>query len=197
MAEALPWQVAELPADAVEIGHIQEPWGLHGWSHVHAISRGGDTLLHARRWFLQPPASRAGARARPFDAFEGTVAVTVAEVRWHGDGVVVRFDGVSDREAAQALRGARIFISRADFPPTTDADEYYWVDLIGLQVVNREGVMLGVVEDLLPTGPHAVLCLRDGSGDAAVERMIPFVAAYVDTVDLAARRITVDWQPDY
>ena len=121
----------------------------------------------------------------------------MAEARWHGDAVVAHFDGVDDRGLAERLRGARIHIARADFPPTDDPDEFYWVDLIGLSVVNREGVVLGVVEDLLPTGPHAVLCLRDGTGEQAVERLIPFVSAYVDAVDLAARRITVDWQPDY
>lgn len=197
MAESLPWQAAELPADAVEIGHVQEAWGVRGWVRVHGLSRGGDALLHARRWYLQPPGPSRTPRARPFDAFEGTVAVSVAASRWHGDGVVARFDGVDDRGLAERLRGARIYIARADFPPTDDPDEFYWVDLIGLSVVNREGVVLGVVEDLLPTGPHAVLCLRDGTGEQAVERLIPFVGAYVDAVDLAARRITVDWQPDY
>lgn len=197
MAESLPWQVAELPADAVEIGHVQEAWGVRGWVRVHGLSQSGDALLHARRWYLQPPLASRSPRARAFDAFQGTVAVAVTEARWHGDAVVVHFDGVDDRGLAERLRGARIHIARADFPPTDDPDEFYWVDLIGLSVVNREGVVLGVVEDLLPTGPHAVLCLRDGTGEQAVERLIPFVSAYVDAVDLAARRITVDWQPDY
>ena len=56
---------------------------------------------------------------------------------------------------------------------------------------------LGVVRDLLPTGPHSVLCLEYAEGDKQLERMIPFVSVYVDQVDLLARRITVDWQPDY
>ena len=64
-------------------------------------------------------------------------------------------------------------------------------------MVNREGVPLGVVRDLLPTGPHSVLCLEYLEGDKTLERMIPFVSAYVDQVDLPAKRITVDWQPDY
>lgn len=197
MADPLPWQVAELPADAVEIGHVQDPWGVRGWVRVHSLSQGGEALLNADRWFLQPPDPLRGPRVRAFDAFSGCVAVHVAEARWHGDGLVARFDGVDDRSAAEALRGARISVPRVDFPPTRDPDEYYWVDLIGLHVVNREGLALGVVEDLLPTGPHSVLCLRDGEGDQGVERLIPFVSAYVDAVDLDARRITVDWQPDY
>ncbi|MDZ4127638.1 MAG: PRC-barrel domain-containing protein, partial [Hydrogenophaga sp.] len=78
---------------------------------------------------------------------------------------------------------------------------YYWVDLIGLDVVNREGVPLGVVRDLMATGPNSVLVLEytdtiDGVEQVA-ERMIPFVAAYIDNVDKVARRITADWQTDY
>ncbi|MEW6694479.1 Ribosome maturation factor RimM [Tepidimonas thermarum] len=196
MTDLLPWQGAERPADAIEVGHVQEAWGVRGWVRVHALSASGDALRHARRWYLAPPAPMA-ARARAFDAFDGTAVVTVAEVRAQGDGWVARFEGLDDRSLAERLRGARIFVSRADFPPTEGPDEYYWVDLIGLSVVNREGVVLGVVEDLLSTGPHAVLCLRDDRSTPPVERLIPFVSAYVDTVDLAARRITVDWQPDY
>lgn len=196
MTDPVPWQVAALPADAVEVGHVQHAWGVRGWVRVHSLSRGGDALLHARRWYLQPPAPGA-ARAKPFDAFEGVVAVTVAEARWHGDGLVARFEGLDDRTQAERLRGARIAVSRADFPVPEGPDEYYWVDLIGCAVVNREGVVLGVVTDLLSTGPHDVLCVRDGEGEAAAERLIPFVGAYVDVVDLPARRITVDWQPDY
>ena len=106
-----------------------------------------------------------------------------------------------EKDAADALKASRLFVSRASFP-TADKDEYYWVDLIGLAVVNREDVVLGTVRELLSTGPQTVLVLdasepaEDGS-IKTIERMIPFVSAFVDGVDLPARRITVDWQPDY
>jgi 16S rRNA processing protein RimM len=103
---------------------------------------------------------------------------------------------VDDRTAAEALRGARIFVARSSFP-TAGKDEYYWVDLIGLDVINREGVALGQVKELLSTGPQTVLVLAYTLDDKPEERMIPFVAAYVDDVNIAARKITVDWQPDY
>jgi 16S rRNA processing protein RimM len=76
-------------------------------------------------------------------------------------------------------------------------DEYYWVDLIGLEVVNREGIVLGVVRELLATGLQTVLVLSFQHEGKAMERMIPFVSVYIDQVDLIARRIEVDWQPDY
>jgi 16S rRNA processing protein RimM len=106
---------------------------------------------------------------------------------------------MDDRNAAESLRGARIFIPRSSFPTAADG-EYYWVDLLGLQVVNREGLDLGQVRDLMSTGPQTVLVIEqvaEAEGGKPVERMIPFVSAFVDGVDLPAKRITVDWQPDY
>lgn len=185
---------ATLPADAVEVGRVQEAWGIKGWVRLHPHSASADVLLGTRRWYLCPP---EGRYARGFDAFTGAVQVEAAEVKPHADGIVARLAPVADRNAAEALKSARIFVARADFPVTDGDDEYYWVDLIGLDVVNREGVALGVVRDLLPTGPHSVLCLEQTVGDKVHERMIPFVSVYVDRVDLPGKRITVDWQPDY
>ena len=103
---------------------------------------------------------------------------------------------IDDRNAADALRGARIFVSRESFP-TAQKDEYYWVDLIGLDVVNREGQNLGQVRELLSTGPQTVLVIDEVLPEQTVQRMIPFVSAYIDDVKLPERRILVDWQPDY
>jgi 16S rRNA processing protein RimM len=197
MVDTTPWQPACLPADAVEVGHVREAWGVRGWLRLHVPNQGGDALLHAKRWFLLPPDAARGPRGAERFAFDGPVEVKVIRVRWHGEGLVAQLAGIGDRDVAESLRGARIFLARADFPPLQDPDEYYWVDLIGLTVVNREGVHLGVVQDLLSTGPHAVLCLQAQEQGVRRERLIPFVKAYVDDVDLVARRITVDWQPDY
>ncbi len=77
-------------------------------------------------------------------------------MREHGDGIVAIAEGIADRSAAEALRGARIFIARSSFPKA-GADEFYWADLLGLEVVNRDGVVLGEVVGLIDTGPHSVL----------------------------------------
>jgi 16S rRNA processing protein RimM len=120
----------------------------------------------------------------------------VREAKEHSGGVVACAQDDWDRNAAESLRGARIFVSRASFPSTAD-DEYYWVDLIGLSVTNREGVNLGQVKDLMSTGPQTVLVVVSEADGQTVERMIPFVAAFIDQVDVPGGRITVDWQPDY
>lgn len=190
-AAALPADIeaAELPADAIEVGRIHDAWGIKGWFKVLPHSADPQALFSSKRWFLQPPEKGP-------QAFTGTVLLRVREAKEHSDAVVARADGVEDRGAAELLKGARVFVPRSSFPTAGD-DEYYWVDLIGLEVVNREGVALGRVKDLMTTGPQTVLVIEYEEAGKPQERMVPFVSAYVDEVDLRARRITVDWQPDY
>ena len=190
-AAALPagLEPAELPADAIEVGRIADAWGLKGWFKVLSHSADPEALFSSRRWYLQP--AERGAKT-----FSGTLLLRIREAKDHSGVVVATAQEVDDRNAAEALRGARVFVPRSSFP-TAGADEYYWVDLIGLAVVNREGVELGIVRELLSTGPQTVLVLEYQAEGKTQERMIPFVAAYVDTVDVAGKRITVDWQADY
>ncbi len=181
---------AELPADAVEVGRIADAWGIKGWFRVLAFSSTPEALFSSKRWFLQP--AERGAKT-----FSGTVRLAIREAREHSDSVVASAHEIDDRNAAELLKGARVFVPRSSFP-TAAEDEYYWVDLIGLQVVNREGVALGEVRELLSTAAQTVLALSHQAEDGStIDRMIPFVAVYVDRVDLAGRTITVDWQPDY
>ena len=192
-----PFEASPLPADAVELGRFLDAWGVKGWVHIQPHSADTRALFESQDWYLLPPEVRFG---RGFSAFTGPVRVRVAEIKVHADGIVARLDGMSDRNGAESLKGSRIHVPRSAFPPAEEG-EYYWVDLIGLEVVNREGVHLGVVRDLLPTGPTSVLVMEytetvDGAEKTA-ERMIPFVAAYIDDVDLKARRITADWGVDY
>lgn len=192
-----PFEASPLPADAVELGRFLDAWGVKGWVHIQPHSADTRALFESQDWYLLPPEARFG---RGFSAFTGPVRVRVAEIKVHADGIVARLDVMSDRNGAESLKGARIHVPRSAFPPAEEG-EYYWVDLIGLEVVNREGVHLGVVRDLLPTGPTSVLVMEytetvDGAEKTA-ERMIPFVSAYIDDVDLKARRITADWGVDY
>lgn len=180
---------AELPADAIEVGRIADAWGVKGWFKVLPHSADPQALFSSKRWYLQP--SERGRKV-----FSGTVLLRIREAKEHSDSIVAHADEVQDRDGAEALRGARIFVPRSSFP-TAGNDEYYWVDLLGLDVVNREGVALGRVKDLMSTGPQTVLVLEYEAEGKPEERLLPFVAAFVDGVDLAARRITVDWQPDY
>ncbi|AOW12769.1 ribosome maturation factor RimM [Hydrogenophaga crassostreae] len=192
------FKASSMPDDAIELGRIQEAFGIKGWVRIHPHSADTEALFAATEWHLQPPEPKF---ARGFSAFTGVVSVKVGEIKAHADGIVARIDGLDDRTGAEGLKGVRISVPRSAFPVTPEG-EFYWVDLIGLRVVNREGVEMGVVRDLMPTGPNSVLVLEytdinaDGKEQLS-ERMIPFVDAYVDKVDQAARLITVDWGLDY
>ena len=181
---------AELPADAVEIGRVLGAWGIKGWIKILPYSASPEALFSSKRWFLLP--AERGAKS----PFEGAVRLKISQAREHSDSVVASIQDIADRDAAEALKGARIFVPRASFP-TPEEGEYYWVDLIGLAVVNREGEPLGEVSDLMSTGPQQVLVIGYQQDGKAQERLIPFVDAYVDKVDLEAKRITVDWRLDY
>ena len=164
------------------------PWGIKGWFKVLPHSAQPEALFSSKRWFLQAPGASANAAFR----------LAIREAKEHSDCIVASSEDVPDRNAAEALRGARVFVPRSSFPTAGD-DEYYWVDLIGLAVVNLQGESLGTVVGLLDTGPHSVLrvAVPEPAPEGEAERLIPFVAAYVDKVDLPERRITVDWGLDY
>jgi len=186
---ALSLEPVALPDDAVEVGRILDAWGINGWFKIQPHSASPEALFSSKRWFLQP--TERGPRP-----FEGTVLLRIVQAKEHSDSVVASAEDIPDRNTAERLKGSRIFISRSSFP-TPSPDEFYWVDLMGLQVINREGVELGTVTDLMATGPNTVLVLQWQAQEQTHERMIPFVNAYIDSVDLKARRILVDWQPDY
>lgn len=179
-------EAAELPADAIEVGRIADAWGIKGWFKVLPHSAQPEALFSSKRWFLQAPGASVTAAFR----------LAIREAKEHSDCIVASSEDVPDRNAAEALRGARVFVPRSSFPTAGD-DEYYWVDLIGLAVVNREGVTLGTVRELLATGPQTTLVLTAEEDGKSIERMVPFVAVFVDKVDLVGRLITVDWQPDF
>ncbi|RVU46328.1 ribosome maturation factor RimM [Rubrivivax rivuli] len=179
-----------VPADAVEVGRVMGAWGIKGGIRVKPFAADPQALFSSKRWFLRPPEGpRPGAGAFP-------TLLRIATAKEHGDGVVATVHDMDDRNAAEALKGATVLIARSSFP-TPDEGEFYWVDLIGLQVHNRAGTALGEVVGLIETGPHCVLRIQPADATAE-EVLIPFVEAYVDGVDLGAKRIGVDWdfEPD-
>ena len=180
---------AELPADAVEVGRIGDAWGIKGWFKVLPFSAQPEALFSSKRWYVVAP-------DKGVPSFDGARMLKLREAKDHSGGVVALAHDIDDRDSAQALRGARVFVPRSSFPSTAP-DEYYWVDLIGLEVVNREGEVLGRVTELLQTAAQTVMVMEYVVGDKTAERMIPFVAAHVDGVDLSSRRISVNWQSDY
>ena len=158
----------------VPLGRISGIYGVKGWVRIYSYTQPRERILDYSPWLLD----RAGRRR----------SVRVLAGRRQGQGVIARLEGCDDREAARHLMEAEIAVPRARLPAMSP-DEYYWVDLIGLQVENLQGVELGRVSGLLETGAHDVLVVRNGR-----ERLIPYVrGAIVRHIDLESGRIQVDW----
>jgi len=106
--------------------------------------------------------------------------------------LIAKLQGIADRTAAEQYKGLLVAVPREQLPPT-EADEYYWSDLVGLAVESQSGDKLGVVDSLLATGANDVLVVKGGQG----ELLIPFIASVVLEVDMASQRIRVNWEADY
>lgn len=176
---------AQVPDDLVLVGYITGAYGLKGWVRVRPYSADADALLAARNWWLDKPEMRD---------------VSMMQSKTHGGDVVAQIMGVADRDAAEALKGATVQISRSHFPALPD-NEFYWVDLIGLVVENPQGEVLGTVSDMMDNGAHPILRVDAGPDRSApgktTELLIPFVDQFVLNVDRTAGKIKVDWGRDY
>ncbi len=153
-------------------------FGVQGWVRVMSHTEPRKNILAYSNWQI-----RRGESWQTLKLLEG---------RLQGKGVVVRLEGLDDRDVARGLVGCDIAINRDELPPLAD-DEYYWSDLQGFDVVTTDGVVLGQVDHLFETGANDVLVVR---GDR--EHLIPMVfEQYVKDVDLDAGRIEVDWDPEF
>ncbi len=159
------------------LGRVVGAFGVRGWVKVYSYTDPREAVLNYKGLML----GRNG---------EWQSAEVVAGQR-HGKSVIAQFEGVDDRDQAEAMVGADIGVSREALPEPGDG-RFYWSDLIGLTVVHRDGTKLGIVESMLETGAHDVMVVV---GDH--ERLIPFVNdEIVLGVDLSLRQIKVDWEWD-
>lgn len=193
------------PDDLVTVGHVTGAYGIQGWIRVRPYSSEADALLNAKTWWLE----KSGQPKQDVD---------VMQSKGHSGDVVARLTGVADRNAAEAMKGTVVSISRKHFPALDD-NEFYWVDLIGSAVENLQGEHLGVVSDMMDNGAHPILMVtapvqetapeplsdadakpKKGAREkspAASEMLIPFVDQFVKTVQQSEKKIIVDWHKDY
>lgn len=195
MAHAEHAEAADWPDDAVEVGVVTGAWGVKGGVRIKPFSADPQALFSTKRWYWQLPEGLPAAQRERLASLEQPWRVGTA--REQGDGIVATLQDMNDRDLAQACKGLRLFVRRSSFPTAQDG-EYYWVDLIGLEVFNRQQERLGTVVGLMQTGPHSVLRIEhtDVASGKPLERLVPFVDAYVDSVDVAGKRVQVDWGLD-
>ena len=161
------------------LGRIAGVHGVKGWVKVYAETREREEILRYKPWYLRQSA--------------GWQVVKPLEGRVQSSGVVVaRLEGIESIDAARTLIDAEIAVKRAQLPKLKRG-EYYWSDLEGMRVVNVEGAELGTVSHLFATGANDVLVVKDSER----ERLVPFTKDAVKKVDLEAREIRVDWDPEF
>ncbi|MGI9261713.1 MAG: ribosome maturation factor RimM [Woeseiaceae bacterium] len=159
----------------VVLGHISGLFGVKGWVKVHSYTKPREAILDYPDWLIEVESELRLNR--------------VAEGKRHGKTVIAHLRGINDRDEAAALIDCVISVPRDALPETAE-DEHYWTDLEGLQVVHRDGTVLGKVSHLLETGANDVLVVQ---GDQ--ELLIPFVKEdVVESVDLDKGIISVNWE---
>jgi 16S rRNA processing protein RimM len=166
--------------DIVVLGRLADPYGIQGWLWLYPF--GDDPLSWAEMpvWWI----AREGEPWRE---------CKLKSLKAHSNGVVVLLDGVADRTTAESMKGILVGAPREALP-TTEKNEFYWTDLVGLAVINTADERLGKVVGLIETGANAVLRVL---GEDNVERLLPFVSAVVLAVEKEAGQIRVEWGSDW
>lgn len=172
-----------LASDTIVIGKIGAPFGVKGWVKITTYTDEIEGVFSYSPWLLG----------------EAEKEYTVDVWRTHNKGVVAKLIGVESRDDADSIKNLDVSIKAAQLPQLTD-DEYYWRDLVGMQVVTEAGYNLGAVKELFETGSNDVMLIRANPNDAfgQKERMVPVLFDQViKQVDMQARTIKVDWDPGF
>lgn len=171
------------PVDPVIVGRITTVHGIKGWVKVHSFTQPEGNIVGYQPWWLKTT--------------DGWQLIEIDQHRDTAKGMMVHLVGVDDRDKARQYCQRDIAVERTNLP-ALESGEYYWHQLQGLTVVTTEGVRLGQVSSMMETGANDVLVVQ-GDADSLdqQERLIPYVEQFVLGIDLDAREIKVDWDPDF
>lgn len=161
------------------VARVGRTHGVRGALKLYSLTEDPDSILSFQSWSIRQPGS--AWRVAPAFSIDPRA----------GDFLIV-FKDATDCDQAQRYVNAELGVLRTEFAPITNPNEYYWADLEGLQVINRQGEHLGMIDHLFETGANDVMVIR---GER--ERLLPFVGAVVLTVDLQKREMVVDWELDW
>lgn len=175
------------------MGRIVAPYGVYGWLKVIPDTEAFDGLFDYDTWWV--------GNGKDWRELE------VETAKIHNDVILVKLVGINDRDAAFACKGKQIAVPRSQLPEP-DENEYYWSDLIGLRVKNLQGVDFGTITDVFETGANDVIAVQEDQvkqqtpagevkKEKPQERLLPFIASVVLEVDLEAKTMLVDWDPDF
>jgi len=163
----------------VVMGRVVAPYGVLGWLKIHPDTETLDSLLDYETWSIGKD--------------DNWRELKVESAKIHNDVIIVKLQSIDDRDAAFACKGKQIAVPRASLPKL-EGEEYYWSDLIGLDVKNQQNVDFGKITDVFATGANDVIIAKSDGGQ---ERLIPYIAQVILEVDLEAKTMLVDWDEDF
>jgi 16S rRNA processing protein RimM len=162
----------------VIVGEVAGVFGVNGWVKIYSHTNPAKNILDYSPWLLT--------------GLDGTKEFKVLFGRTHAKLIVAHLEGVDDRDKALKLKSSKITVPRDRFPPLKSG-QYYWADLVGLQVTNLEGAQLGTIAEMLATGANDVIVAK-----AERERLIPFIIGqFVKEIKLDEGKMLVDWDVDF
>ena len=156
------------------MGRVRAPHGLKGWIKIQPFTQETGGLLDYPDWWLGADGNWQQHR--------------ISETAVHGSMVVAKLEGFDDRDAAAGLKGKDVAVPRASMPENREG-EFYWSDLLGMEVARRDAATLGIVARILETGANTVLVVQGEK-----EILVPFIRDVIVDVDLKSRKVTVDWE---
>lgn len=167
----------------MKIGQLKKPYGIKGWLWVFSEMDNREAIFDLQPWWIKTAM--------------GMKPLTVVNWRKQGAGLVAQFQEIPDRNLAETMNGVPIWVAD-DSLPEPEADEYYWSDLVSMQVFNEQGDYLGDITKLFETGAHAIMVVAPTIDSIdAEERLIPWHKQTIVTVDTEKNQMTVVWERDY
>lgn len=167
----------------IELGQIVGVWGVKGWVKLHSYTRNRADIAEYSTWYLEAPGKKGDRNA-----------ISVLTCRAQGQGIAAQLEGITDRDQAASMSGCKIFVKQADLPQLSEG-EFYWQQLIGLEVSNSDN-KIGVVDSILETGANDVLVVKQFDA-ALADVLIPYNEQVVVEVSIEKGSMLVDWDPSY
>ena len=186
-------------SEKIVVGRITGVYGVKGWVKIFSYTDPMESIVDYNPWFIRAE-NRKNA---PW------IQIKLKSGKRHAKTVVAKLEHCNDRDTAQAYIGNEIAIELQQLEALKQKDEYYWRDLLGLRVINQQGVELGIVKDLMETGANDVLVVvprdvenssdnDDGTTKKKQECLIPWTMNHaIIAVDLEQKVIEVDWDSDF
>ncbi len=165
----------------VLVGIIGKPYGINGWVKINSYTEPFTNLIDYHPWYLEAPGNPSAH-----------ILIDIKKCRLHGQQLLALFENCTTPESARFYTNYKIYVERDKFFPLA-AREYYWTDLEGLKVYNREKIYLGIIQAIFATGANDVLVISDKK-----KYLVPFLLdRTVKSIDLKKKTMIVDWDADF